>query len=106
MEFRPNAFKVTLLFPMHDNAGEPFAESVWDWWRAEFTRIIPGYTELGPVAGWWQGQTDRHRMVYVIVGADEDEKIEELRGFVSLARSRFEQEAMYFEIQAVQYEQL
>jgi hypothetical protein len=42
MEFRPNAFKITLLFPMYDNAGEPFPESVWNWWREEFTTIVPG----------------------------------------------------------------
>lgn len=106
MEFRPNAFKITLLFPIYDNKGEPFPESVWDWWRSEFTKTVPGYTELGQVVGWWQGQTDRNRMVYVIVKSDDTARIQKLRDFVASARSQFDQEAMYFEMHPIQYEQL
>jgi hypothetical protein len=61
---------------------------------------------MGQVAGWWQGQTDRNRMVYVIVKAQDTARIQQLRDFVALARTRFGQEAMYFEMHPVQYEQL
>jgi hypothetical protein len=106
MEFRPNAFKITLLFPLYDNLGQPFPEIVWDWWRTEFTGIVPAYTETGPVVGWWQGQTDRNRMVYVILKSDDTERIRRLREFVAEARYRFRQASMYFEMHPVQYEEL
>jgi len=106
MEFQPNAYKVTLLFPMYDNSAAPFPESVWDWWRSEFTRVVPGYTEVGEVLGWWQGQTDRNRMVYVVVKSDDTTKLQQLRDFVAAARTQFRQAAMYFEMHPIRYEEL
>jgi hypothetical protein len=106
VEYSPNAFKLTLLFPMYDTKGEPFSESVWDWWRTEFTKLTTGFTELGQVVGWWQGQTDRNRLVFVIISSGAENRLDAVRRFLADARVRFRQAAMYFELHPVQHEEI
>jgi len=86
--------------------GNPFPKVSGIGGARNFTGIVPAYTETGPVVGWWQGQTDRNRMVYVILKSDDTERIHRLREFVAEARYRFRQALMYFEMHPIQYEEL
>jgi len=95
-------FKVTMFFPLRDNEGNEFDEDTWDWWREEITRLVAGFTDLGVVAGWWEGHSDQNRWIVAVVGSEEE--VNQLRSFLQMARRRFRQESMYFEWHAVRFE--
>ena len=88
------SLKVNLLFPLEDNDGEPFDEDVWGWWRSEMTVRFAGYTDLGKVKGYWEGYSDQHRMVVMVL---PDSELPAVRRFLQEARERFRQEAMYLD---------
>ena len=46
----PNAIKVTMLFPLLDNEGEPFSAEIWDWWLDQVVTFGEGWTPLLPAA--------------------------------------------------------
>ncbi len=98
MDYEPNAFKVTLIFPLRDNEGRPFPESVWQWWNSEIARVLPGFTDMGGVEGLWQKKVDQNLMLFSVV---ERERLDEVRSFLREARIRFGQNAMYFEFHPV-----
>ncbi len=102
MDESTECFKVTMFFPLRDNEGNEFDEDIWDWWREEITRFVTGFTDLGVVAGWWEGHSDQNRWIVAVVGADEE--VDQLRGFLQVARRRFRQDTMYFEWHAVRFE--
>jgi len=95
-------FKVTMFFPLADNEGNLFDQDTWGWWRDEITKVIAAFTDLGVVAGWWHGHSDRNRWILAVV-ADRAE-LAKLRDFVRSARQWFRQEAMYFEWHRVNLE--
>ena len=95
-------FKTTMFFPLSDNEGNPFQEEVWEWWRDELTRLLSGFTDLGVVRGWWQGQSDQNQWVVAVVAGSEH--LDDLRHMLRLARQMFRQDAMYFEWHSVQFE--
>jgi hypothetical protein len=97
-------FKVTLLFPLYDNDGNPFPEDVWDWWRNGMTALVRGFTDLGVVEGWFKGQSDRNRWIVVIVKTENE--VDTIRKFVQSARLKFRQDAMYLEYHLVRYEEV
>ena len=92
--------KVTLIFPIFDNSGEPFDAEVWRWWQREMLRL-GDYTELGIAEGVFRGQTDRNRILVMVV---EPEALDAIRAFLKEARKRFDQEAMYLEFHPVEFE--
>lgn len=71
MDYKPNAFKVTLIFPMQNNEQKPFHESVWRWWLSEITRLFPGFTDVGEVEGYWMKQTERNKLISCVVRREE-----------------------------------
>jgi hypothetical protein len=97
-------FKVTLLFPLYDNDGNPFPEDVWDWWRNGMTALVRGFTDLGVVEGWFKGQSDRNRWIVVIVKTENE--VDTIRKFLQSARLKFRQDAMYLEYHLVRYEEV
>jgi hypothetical protein len=99
VEYKSNAYKVTLMFPMQDNDGKAFPRSVWKRWRLEMGRLLSGFTDAGLVEGHWQQQTDLNKIVFIVVNSET--KVNELRDFLREARVRFGQKAMYFEFHPV-----
>ena len=97
-------FKVTMFFPLHDNDGNEFEEETWGWWRDELTKLLSGFTDLGVVSGWWQGQSDQNQWVVGVFASDE--QVNEIRSFLQSARKMFRQDAMYFEWHRVHFELL
>jgi len=102
MEDDERHFKVTMFFPLTDNEGNAFADDTWGWWREEITRCLSAFSDLGVVAGWWEGYSDQNRWIVAIVGTEE--KVDELRRFLRVARQWFRQERMYFEWHKVGFE--
>src|SRR5215212_7103206 len=98
------AIKVTLLVPLADNDGEPFDLITWSWWNDELTELVSGFTDLGVVTGWWRGFSDQNRIIVVIVKTMRE--VDALRELVRQARTRFRQEAMYFEYHEVVFEEV
>ena len=97
-------FKVTLLFPLRDNKGNPFDKSVWDWQTNEITRLLRGFTDRGVVEGYWQGQTESNRSIVVIVKTEDE--IAVIRNFLREARIKFGQRVMYLDYHPVHYEEV
>jgi hypothetical protein len=95
-------FRVTMFFPLRDNDGNAFEEEIWGWWRDELTNILSGFTDLGVVNGWWQGQSDQNKCIVAVV--ESAEKVDDLRRFLQSARKSFRQDAMYFEWHPVHFE--
>jgi hypothetical protein len=95
-----DSLKVTLIFPILDNDGEPFDPETWRWWQREMLRL-GDYTELGPAEGVFRGHTDRNRIIVMIV---KRAALDVIREFLKEARRRFEQEAMYLEFHPVEFE--
>ena len=63
------------------------------------TRLLSGFTDAGEVEGYWQRQTDRNKIVFIVL--KNESKLDELRSFLREARTRFVQDAMYFEFHPV-----
>jgi hypothetical protein len=99
-----DSFKVTLLFPLRDNDGNPFDQEVWRWWWDQITRLFAGFTDLGVVEGWWHGHSDLNRWIVVVVRTERE--INQIREFLRLACKRFRQEAMYLEYHPVRFEEV
>jgi hypothetical protein len=100
-----NAIKVTLLFPLLDNDGEPFDRETWSWFQDELVRLSGlgfDFTELGRTEGTWRGHADRCRWIVTVVKSDED--VEEIRRFLREARVKFRQEVMYLDYHRVHFE--
>jgi hypothetical protein len=104
MRKKYNALKVTLLFPLFDNDGNPFEEEVWDWWLDEMTNLFRGFTDLGVVSGWWLGHSDRNRWIVVIVKTEKE--VGRTRNLLQMARERFKQQAMYLDYHPVRFEEV
>jgi hypothetical protein len=100
----PEAFKVTLLIPTRDNDGIYFDLPTWTWWSEELVSIVEGFTDMGIVTGWWHGQTDRNRAYVIVVGSMN--QVRSIRDLLVRARSRFRQDAMYFEYHPVTFEEV
>jgi hypothetical protein len=97
--FVPNATKVTMLFPVLQDDGEPFSAGIWDWWLDNIV-TFGAYHELA-TRGTWRGRPERHRCVRIVT-ADVSE-LGRLESFVREARDVFGQEAMYFEAVRVHF---
>lgn len=104
MAGKPNAFKVTLFFPLHDNQKRPFSADIWDWWKQELSKLVSGFTDLGVVNGWWLGHSDQNRWIVIVVKTERD--VERIKSFLRAARTKFKQEAMYFESHPVYFEEV
>jgi hypothetical protein len=101
---KTNAWKCFMMFPLHDNHGEPFTAELWNWWRDELTLTVTGFTETGEVRGWWQGQSDLNRTLFVIT--TDTKKIGEIREFIREAGVRMRQKSMYFEFHETHFEEV
>ncbi len=66
---------ITLLLPLYDNAGEPFAPELFARVRSELTERFGGLTAFSraPAEGVWkdEGRTTRDEVVVLEVMADE-----------------------------------
>ncbi len=99
-----NGWKVTMLFPLQDDEGKPFSEEIWRWWRTEIRRLVRGFTDMGVVAGWWEGVSDLNRSIVTIVRTERE--IAALRNFLLAAREKFSQDAMYFDYHPTHFEEV
>lgn len=97
---RAGFLKVTLIFPITDNSGEPFDAEVWRWWQRALIEL-GDYTELGVGEGTFRGHTDRNRIVVMVVPPNA---LARIRTFLKEARRQFKQDAMYFEYHPVEFE--
>lgn len=100
-----NAIKVTLLFPLFDNEGEPFDRETWSWFQDELVRLSGlgfEFTEMGRTKGTWRGHTDRCRWIVTVVRSEDH--VEEIRRFLRQARDKFRQEVMYLDHHPVRLE--
>jgi len=104
VEYKPNAFKATLILPIQDNAGVPFPVGTWEWWRDKETQVLKGFTEIGVVKGFWRGQSERNKMISVVV--KDENSLDELHQLLNEARAVFRQEAMYFDCHPVYFEEV
>lgn len=104
MSKSPTHFRVTLLIPLLDNEGKPFSLLIWSWWNDRLTALVTGFTDLGVATGWWRGYADQNRVITIIVKTIHE--VNALRELMVEARSRFEQEAMYFEYHRVFFEEV
>lgn len=96
------SIKVTMLFPLFDNEGDPFDRDTWSWFQDELIRLSElGFdlTELGKTEGTWRGHADRCRWIVTIVKSEEH--VEEIRRFLRQARDKFRQKVMYLEYHPV-----
>lgn len=100
----PESYKVTVLIPIKDNEGKPFDLRTWRWWSDELISVVEGFTDMGVVTGWWHGYTDRNRLVVIVVGSLDE--VGSIRNLLVRARTRFRQEAMYFEYHTVTFEEV
>jgi hypothetical protein len=99
MDFHLNAYKVTMLFPIVANDGEPFSIETWTWWLDNIVSI--GHYHEFDTRGQWQEQKEAHRCVVMIVSEDDLPAIET---FLREARVMFAQDVMYFEAHPVHFE--
>jgi len=99
-----NAFKVSLLFPLVDNEGNPFEEEIWDSLYNKLFQLFRGFTEPGIAKGWWLGHSDLNRMIFIVVPTEEE--IEQIKDLARWARTQFRQDAMYFECQRIYFEEI
>ena len=97
--FEPNATKVTMLFPLLQDDGEPFSAGTWEWWLDNIV-TFGAYHELAS-RGTWRGIPERHRCVKIV--STDPFEVERLETFVRDARDVFGQEAMYFEAAKVHF---
>ncbi len=97
-------FKVTLLFPLQDNEGNPFPEEVWRWWSDEMTKLVGAFTDRGVVRGWWGKRSELNREVFMVVKTQRE--VDALRAFLRRARQKFKQDVMYFEYHPVHFEEV
>jgi hypothetical protein len=97
--FDTNATKVTMLFPLLQDDGEPFSAGAWEWWLDNIV-TFGAYHELAS-RGMWRGNPERHRCVKVV--ATDESEVERMEAFVRQARDVFGQEAMYFEAVRVHF---
>ena len=104
MQATKHSFKVTLLFPLHDNDGNPFEEEVWRWWMREMTRLRQGFTDLGVVEGWWQKHSDQNR--WIVMNVKSEREVDTIRDFLRSARKKFRQKAMYLDYHLVRFEEV
>lgn len=73
--------------------------TTWSWWLDSIV-AIGAYHEFF-TRGAWQGQTEYHRCVTMILeSVDQLRRVEE---FLREARERFSQEVMYFEATQVHF---
>src|SRR4051794_13512266 len=100
--FVPNAFHVSALFPLRDNARKPFEKEELQAFRRGVMELSSAFTEVGTVVGHWQEYTDRNRWLFWIVPTTEE--VTKLRSFVLEMKTVFRQEAMFFEVTATYYE--
>lgn len=96
--------KVTLLVPLHDNDGQTFDLTIWDWWNDQLTTLVDAYTEMGGVRGSWRGIVDENRMITIVVQSMREVKA--IRQLLIEAVKRFRQEAMYLEYHRVFFEEV
>ena len=104
LRIESNAFKVTLLFSLFDNGGNPFEKEVWDWWLTGITKLVSGFTELGLVTGWWFGHSDRSRWIIIILKSEAE--VDKIKNFLRLARGIFRQKKMYLDYHPVYFEEV
>jgi hypothetical protein len=91
--------KVTMLFPLIDNDGNPFDEPTWDWFTDRVTEVIGDFTEMGLTGGQWRGYSDRSRWIMAVI---PDGKLDGVYSFLREARVKFKQEAMYLDFHPVE----
>jgi hypothetical protein len=96
MTLELNAYKVTMLFPLLSNEGEPFAPEVWDWWLDKIMSM--GYFHETTTRGVWRGLSEVHRCVVMVVAEGE---LPILEAFLREARDKFRQECMYLDAHPV-----
>ena len=89
----PNAFKVTMLFPIFANDGSLFPADLWSWWLDSII-AVGAYHEFF-TRGAWEGQLEYHRCVTMILTTDD--QLQQVEAFLREARERFDQDVMYFE---------
>ena len=108
MEYQPNSYKVTMLLPLFKRLHEKVSEETLEWAQNELTRLRQGWTRLGKVKGYWHGDTDENIMVFVILTNPSDDDISALKSFLRECRqkNRFDQQAMYWEMVPVYYEEI
>ena|SRR5579862_1814720 len=94
-----NAYKVTMLFPELGNDGRPFSASVWGWWLDQIISI--GLHHEFAANGIWRNQPEAHRCIVMVI---EQDKLPAVEAFLSEAKKRFAQEAMYFDYHPVHFE--
>jgi hypothetical protein len=99
-----NALKVTMFFPLYDNHGDAFGSEIWAWWRENIALLLNGFTDLGVVEGWWQGQSDRNRWIVAVVRTETE--VDRIRKFLRSARVTFQQDAMYLDFHGVHFEEI
>ena len=97
-------FKVTLLFPLRDNDGNPFPEEVWSWWLDAITKLVKALTDRGVVRGWWRRRWEPNREIFMIVKTQRE--VNAIRAFLRRARRKFKQDVMYLEYRLVYFEEV
>ena len=95
----PNAIKVTMLFPLLDNDGDPFSAETWDWWLDQIV-TFGAYHELAS-RGTWKGRPEQHRCVKIVT--TDVSEIERMERFLREAREVFGQEVTYFEAVGIHF---
>jgi hypothetical protein len=89
--FDPNATKVTMLFPLLQDDGEPFSAGTWEWWLANVADL--GLYDERPTRGSWRGSLKRYRFVQIVI--TDEAKLERLEAFLFEAREVFAQEVFF-----------
>ncbi len=96
--------KVTLLFPLYDNDGNPFPTEVWNWCSNEIAKLVNAYTDRGTVRGWWRKRWEVNQEIFMIVKTADE--LGAVRQFLSHACREFNQEVMYLEYHPVHFEEV
>lgn len=100
MKQRKEWYKITLLFPVFDNDGNPFPAEVWSWWADELAELVKGFTDRGV----WHGQAELNREIFMVVKTKRE--VDAIRDFLRRARRKFRQKVMYFDYHHVRFEEV
>lgn len=96
---KPNRIKVTMLFPILDNDGNPFDDETWSWWYDALQKALGGaYNEPGQTMGHWEGYNELCRW---IVAVADKRSLDQIYAFLHEAQRRFRQKAMYLDYHPV-----
>lgn len=92
--------RTVILVPLKDNSGKVFPNNHWHELEQQLLQLAGGFSREGPVDGTWTDgeRVYKDRSRRYIVALDSWTKLPDWLAAVKWAKDRFNQEAMYIEV--------